>query len=85
MKITGARELRDDLSGYLDKAQRTAIVVTRHGAPSVLMVGVEGLSLDDIQMGTDEPLWEELEARRHHPEPVPMEQAIRRWGLSIDR
>ncbi|MBI2892568.1 MAG: type II toxin-antitoxin system prevent-host-death family antitoxin [Deltaproteobacteria bacterium] len=81
MKVTGARRLRDDLSGFMEKAQRTEIVVTKRGAPSVLIVGVEGLDWDDIQLGADDALWEELERRRHDPRPVPFEQALHRWGL----
>lgn len=81
MKVTGARELRSDLSGFMEKAQRTEIVITRRGAPSVLLIGVEGLDWDDIQLGTDDALWEELERRRHDPRPLPFEEALERWGL----
>ncbi|MBI4701486.1 MAG: type II toxin-antitoxin system Phd/YefM family antitoxin [Deltaproteobacteria bacterium] len=81
MKIAAARDVRSGFAEYLDAAQKTTIVVTRHGRPSAVISGVEGMDWDDIEMGLDEDLWSELEARRRDPRPVPFAAALRRWGL----
>ena len=80
MKVIGTRELREELSDVIDKAQKGPVVVTRHGAPAILITGVEDLGLDEIELGTDDRIWRELEARRHNPQLIPFESAKRSWG-----
>jgi prevent-host-death family protein len=81
MKTIGSRELRDAVSEVIDQSQRAPIVVTRHGAPAAVVVGIEGMEWDEIELGTDDRLWRELEERRHAPQLVPLEDAERAWGL----
>jgi prevent-host-death family protein len=81
MKTIGTRELRDDLSGVLSKAQKAPVVVTRHGAPAAVIIGVEDMDWDEIELGTSDRLWRELERRRQDPQLVSFEDALKSWGL----
>jgi prevent-host-death family protein len=56
MKTVALAKVKDDLSGYLRRAEREEIVITRHGRPAGVLIGFE--TEDD---------W--LEYRlEHHPE-----------------
>jgi len=41
MKTVALAKVKDDLSGYLRKAEREEIVVTRHGRPAGVLIGFE--------------------------------------------
>jgi prevent-host-death family protein len=41
MKTVALAKIRDDLSGYLRKAEREEIVITRHGRPAGVLIGFE--------------------------------------------
>ena len=42
MKTVALAKVKDDLSGYLRKAEREEIVITRHGRPAGVLIGFEG-------------------------------------------
>jgi len=64
LKIVGSRQAKAALSQCLDQAQRCRILVTKHGKPAALLVGVRGESLEQILLGSDPDIWKLLEARR---------------------
>ena len=39
MKKAALSEVKDDLSGYLRKAEREEVVITRHGKPAGVLIG----------------------------------------------
>jgi prevent-host-death family protein len=41
MKTVALAKVKDDLSGYLRKAEREEIVITRHGRPAGILIGFE--------------------------------------------
>jgi prevent-host-death family protein len=41
MKTVALAKFKDDLSGYLRKAEREEIVITRHGRPAGVLIGFE--------------------------------------------
>lgn len=41
MKTVAQARVKDDLSGYLRKAEREEIVITRHGRPAGVLIGFE--------------------------------------------
>ena len=41
MKTVALAKVKDDLSGYLRKAEREEIVITRHGRPAGVLIGFE--------------------------------------------
>jgi prevent-host-death family protein len=83
MKTIGARDLREDLSSVMKKAQKDVLVVTKHGQPSMLCIGVEGMTLDDIETCSNPAIWEELDRRRTHGEYVDFDDAMKELGITI--
>ncbi len=53
-----------DLTDCIAEAQSGRVVVTRNGAPVALVVGVEGLDREQLELGTSEPFWKLIKARR---------------------
>jgi prevent-host-death family protein len=41
MKSVALAKVKDDLSGYLRRAEREEIVITRHGHPAGVLIGFE--------------------------------------------
>ena len=66
MKTVPLREAKQSLSGYVDQAQHERVLITRHGRPTALVIGVEGRELEDI-LSADPDFWELIEARRREP------------------
>jgi len=48
MKIVGMREVQQCLRNLMVKAQRERVIITRHGRPVAMLVGVDGRGLTDL-------------------------------------
>ncbi len=81
MKTIPLKKLRENLADQVDAAQKDAVVVTRHGEPAALIIGIEGLDMEDIALGLDEGLWRTLAERRKSPHRTSWEEAKRRLKL----
>jgi antitoxin (DNA-binding transcriptional repressor) of toxin-antitoxin stability system len=55
---------RANLIACVDEAQRERIVLTRHGKPVALVVGVEGMDEEQLQLGGSEKFWKLIVERR---------------------
>ncbi len=55
---------RADLESYVRRAQQERLVVTRKGRPVALVVGVQGMSADQLELGTSEKFWKLIAKRR---------------------
>ena len=55
---------RANLVACVDEAQRERIVLTRHGKPVALVVGVEGMDEEQLQLGASEKFWKLIAERR---------------------
>jgi antitoxin (DNA-binding transcriptional repressor) of toxin-antitoxin stability system len=55
---------RANLVACVDEAQRERIVLTRHGKPVALVVGVEGMDEEQLQLGSSEKFWKLIAERR---------------------
>ena len=55
MKTVGIQEA--NLRDCLNDARREGVVITRRGKPVVLLVGVEGLDLEQIELGHSDKFW----------------------------
>ncbi len=64
MKTISVRDLQKKIGECVDAAQQERVVVTRHGKPALLLVGVEGKDWETLFWETDEELWRELAERR---------------------
>ena len=77
MKTVSVRELQKNVRDCVDAAQKDRVVVTRHGKPALMLVGVEGQDWDDIVLQSDPAFWQMIRARRAEKS-IPMAEVERR-------
>jgi hypothetical protein len=53
-----------DLEECIRAARRERVVLTRKGKPITLLVGVEGLDLEQLELGHSETFWNFIRQRR---------------------
>ena len=81
MKLIGIREARERLSALVARAQRERLVLTRHGKPAALLIGIEGEDLEEVLLKTDGEFWAELVEQRRRNDTVSEAEAMRELGL----
>lgn len=64
MKTISVRELQKHVRDCVKVSQRDRVVVTRHGIPTVLMIGVEGADWETLALQTNPSFWRMIEKRR---------------------
>ncbi len=64
MKSVTARDLQKKVKECVDRSQIERVVVTRHGKPAAVLVGVEGKDWEDIVLETSPSFWQLIEKRR---------------------
>ncbi len=64
MKLIGIREAKQGLSEIVAQAQKERVLLTKHGRPMALVIGVEGQDLETIMLAADQSFWRWIEARR---------------------
>lgn len=67
MKIVSVRGLQKRPRQCVDDAQADRVVVTRHGKPAAVLVGVEGSDWETVVRQTDPTFWRLVRARRRQP------------------
>ena len=77
MKTVNVRNLQRKISECVDIAQKERVVVTRHGQPAALLIGVEGQDWEDIFYQTSPAFWKMIEERRKG-KTIPFEEMQRR-------
>lgn len=85
MKVVAVRDAKASLSEYLNAAQHDRVLITRHGKPTALVIGVEGQELEDLLTMGNPRFWEMLESRRRSNRTLPLEEVLARFGLSTRR
>lgn len=80
MKTITMRELQRSIKACVDDSQRDRVVVTRHGRPAAVMVGVEGEDWESVVTRTDLSFWKLIQLRRRQPT-LSLEQLRARLGL----
>ena len=55
MKSVTARDLQKKVKECVDLSQTVRVVVTRHGKPAAVLVGVEGKGWENIVLETSPP------------------------------
>ena len=73
MKYMGVAEAKAKLSECIEDAQTSPVVILSHGRPAAMVVGLTGLSLDQVA-GGDAALLRLLSERTHSPT-VPWKEA----------
>jgi prevent-host-death family protein len=67
MKTVSVRNLQKSVRECVDASQKERVVVTRHGKPAAVLVGVEGKDWETVVLETSPSFWELIEARRNEP------------------
>jgi prevent-host-death family protein len=67
MKTIAIRELQKQVKACVDAAQTEAVIVTRHGKPAAVFLGVEGYDWETVLQATNPEFWRLIEARRKQP------------------
>jgi len=80
MKTVTVRDLQKRVKQCVDDAQRDRVVVTRHGKPAAVLVGVEGNDWDTVVLQTDPTFWKLVRARRKQTT-ISLDQLKTRLGI----
>lgn len=79
MRIIGVREVKDNLSEHLEISQKETVIITRHGRPVSVILGVKGYDLEQVMLMADPEFWAEIQRRRADTRPgISVEEARRR-------
>ena len=81
MRVAPLAEVKTQLSAYIARAQQERLLITRHGRPVALVIGVEGESLEDLLTSGDPELWRMIAARRGSGRKVSARTARRQLGV----
>jgi prevent-host-death family protein len=74
VKTIAVRDLQKRIRECVSAAQKEKVVITRHGRPSAIVVGVEGQDWEAIVLQTSSTFWRLIEARRKQ-ETIPLAEA----------
>ena len=80
MKTINVRELQKHVRSCVKASQRARVVVTRHGIPTALIIGVEGMDWETLALQTTPSFWRALERRRS--EKTISLDAMKKWVSS---
>lgn len=67
MKTISMRDLQKKIRESVDAAQSDRLVITRHGKPAAILVGVEGADWETVVLETKAAFWRLIEKRRRQP------------------
>ncbi len=77
MRVVPLREAKASLSRYVQQSQKDRVLITKHGRPAALVVGVEGEDLEDLLTVENPVFWDMIEQRRTS-RTLPIEEMRRR-------
>ena len=81
MKTVALREAKQSLSGHVAHAQRERLLITKHGKPAAIVIGVEGQEIEDVLLAQDPEFWKLIEERRRERS-VPLTEVRATLGLA---
>ncbi len=67
MKLVAMHEAKAKLSEYVLAAQKDRVVITSHGKPVAIVIGVKGEDLEDLLTRADPAFWRMIERVRGQP------------------
>lgn len=85
MKVVPLGHAKNQLSAYVDQAQHDRVLVTRHGKPAAIIIGVEGEEFEDLMTRSDPEFWRMIETRRKASETISSDEMRRRLGVARKR
>ena len=80
MKTISVRDLQKKVRETVEISQKEKVVITRHGRPAAIVVGVEGQDWEDVFYRTSPAFWKMIEKRRKE-KTIPLAEMRRRLGL----
>jgi prevent-host-death family protein len=84
MKSITVRELQRKIRECVRLSQKESVVVTRHGRPAAIVIGVEGQDWEDLVLRRSPAFWKMIERRRKE-KTVPLQEMRRRLGVANGR
>jgi prevent-host-death family protein len=81
VKTVTVRDLQKKVKECVDGAHADRVIITRHGRPAAVLVGVEGDEWEDVLLQTDPAFWRLVRARRRQPT-LSLAQLKRRLGTT---
>lgn len=85
MKVVALGKVKNEFSSYVDEAQHDRVLVTRHGRPAALIIGVEGEEFEDLMTRSDSAFWQLLESRRKRSETISADEMRKRLAIKTRR
>jgi prevent-host-death family protein len=76
------KELKQNMDSILTRAQSERIVISRHGRPSVVLVGIEDYDGEDLRLASSEDFWRMIRMRRASGKSLPLEEVETRLGIT---
>lgn len=67
MKTAALKDVKAKLSEYCERAQTERVLITRHGKPLAIIIGVEGQDLEEVLTVSNPDFWRMVEERRAEP------------------
>ena len=64
MKTISVRDLQKKVKKCVEESQNDRVVITKHGKPAAVLVGVEGEDWEDVVLQTDPSFWKLIRSRR---------------------
>ncbi|MCI0572752.1 MAG: type II toxin-antitoxin system Phd/YefM family antitoxin [Myxococcaceae bacterium] len=64
MRVVPLRDAKQGLSGLVDEAQENAVLITRHGRPAAVVLGVDGYDMEEVFLMQSPDFWKWVEERR---------------------
>ena len=64
MKTISVRALQQHVRDCVKASQKDRVIVTRHGIPTALIIGVEGSDWETLALQTNPSFWRMIEKRR---------------------
>ena len=77
MKTIAVRYLQKRVRECVDASQRERVVVTRHGRPAAVLIGVEGQDWEDLVLQMSPDFWRMIQRRRRQ-KTIPLAEVRRR-------
>jgi len=67
MRTVSVRELQRSIKQCIQHSQKDRVVITQHGEPSAVIIGVKGMDWESVVMETNTRFWKMIRERRNQP------------------
>ena len=76
------KELKQNMDTILTRGQSERMVISRHGRPRAVLVGIEDYDAEDLRCESSEQFWRMIRLRRASGKSVPLEEVEARLGIA---